>query len=249
MEVTLVDANHCPGAAQLLFALPGGRRYVHVGDFRFHARMLADARLAAFQRADALYLDTTYCKPAHCFPLQARGRGRARARATAPAAPPGRRLACTPAASSRCMRAPARPARADARRRRRGRGSARRACSLVGLRMCAPLARAPGSAHFGALLTPGVRDGARTGGCGGVCGGHAAQAHEGGGGRRHPPPLPDLGARPEAPARCHSALLDKWHETHRDCFVRHHEISQLWPSCRAGSPPLARKALHPPALL
>ena len=71
VEVTLVDANHCPGAVQLLFRLPGGQRYVHCGDFRFHARMLADARLAAFQRAAALYLDTTYCQPNFCFPLQA----------------------------------------------------------------------------------------------------------------------------------------------------------------------------------
>ena len=67
-----MDANHCPGAVQLLFRLPRGQRYVHCGDFRFHARMLADARLAAFQRAAALYLDTTYCQPSFCFPLQAR---------------------------------------------------------------------------------------------------------------------------------------------------------------------------------
>lgn len=74
VEVTLVDANHCPGAVQLLFRLPNKQRYVHCGDFRFHARMLADVQLAAFQRAHALYLDTTYCQPSHCFPLQAGAR-------------------------------------------------------------------------------------------------------------------------------------------------------------------------------
>jgi hypothetical protein len=68
--VTLVDANHCPGAVQFLFSLPDGRRFVHTGDMRFCEAMLADAHLEAFRGADALYLDTTYADLRHDFPAQ-----------------------------------------------------------------------------------------------------------------------------------------------------------------------------------
>ncbi len=223
VEVTLVDANHCPGAAQLLFALPGGRRYVHVGDFRFHARMLADARLAAFQRADALYLDTTYCKPAHCFPLQARGRGRPgrAARAPPPARPPPHpparallHVAPAPAAPTRAGAGTAAEARAE-QARWWGRACVRRghACMTPHVVLHrvrrGGLEQAAGRAGSGRGVVPALqacdagRGGARAGGRSGVCGGHAAQANEGGRGRGHPPPLPHLGAlqRPCAPPR------------------------------------------------
>lgn len=32
-----MDANHCPGAAQLLFKVPSGETYVHCGDMRFRS--------------------------------------------------------------------------------------------------------------------------------------------------------------------------------------------------------------------
>ncbi|KAK9829240.1 hypothetical protein WJX72_004715 [[Myrmecia] bisecta] len=70
VEVTLVDANHCPGAVQLLFRLPTGERYVHCGDMRFCTRLLADPHLGRFRGANAVFLDTTYCNPRFTFPLQ-----------------------------------------------------------------------------------------------------------------------------------------------------------------------------------
>lgn len=70
MEVTLLDANHCPGAALLLFRLPDGRRLVHTGDLRHTERFLSCPHLAAFRGAEALYLDTTYCNPKFKFAAQ-----------------------------------------------------------------------------------------------------------------------------------------------------------------------------------
>lgn len=69
-EVTLITANHCPGAVQLLFKNTAGERYVHCGDMRYHSFMKDSALLAPYVGADAMYLDTTYCHPKHCFPLQ-----------------------------------------------------------------------------------------------------------------------------------------------------------------------------------
>ncbi|XP_073007258.1 DNA ligase 6 isoform X2 [Typha latifolia] len=75
-DVTLVDANHCPGAVQFLFKahpLEGQQpeRYVHTGDFRFCNSMKSDPRLCEFVGADAVFLDTTYCNPKFVFPSQA----------------------------------------------------------------------------------------------------------------------------------------------------------------------------------
>ena len=71
--VTLIDANHCPGAVLFLFTeLPGGRAALHTGDFRYHPETMArHAALAALPRLDLLYLDTTYAEPRHRFPTQA----------------------------------------------------------------------------------------------------------------------------------------------------------------------------------
>ena len=69
--MTLVDANHCPGAVQFLFQLPGGgARYVHCGDMRFSKAQMENCHLQRFVGARAVFLDTTYCHPRHVFPPQ-----------------------------------------------------------------------------------------------------------------------------------------------------------------------------------
>lgn len=70
-RVTFLDANHCPGAAMLLFHLADGVIHLHCGDMRYDPRMAADpALLAVRSKIDKLYLDTTYCHPKHVFPHQ-----------------------------------------------------------------------------------------------------------------------------------------------------------------------------------
>lgn len=62
MEVTLVSANHCPGAVQFLFRLPDGRRYVHTGDMRFCPALLDSPHIQRFRwRLQPWHL---YCMPA-----------------------------------------------------------------------------------------------------------------------------------------------------------------------------------------
>ena len=74
--VTCIDANHCPGAVLLLFELRDGRCVLHTGDFRYEPSTMAlhpavRRVLSSGQGLDALYLDTTYLKPAYRFPTQA----------------------------------------------------------------------------------------------------------------------------------------------------------------------------------
>ncbi|XP_057487838.1 DNA ligase 6 isoform X2 [Actinidia eriantha] len=73
-EVTLIDANHCPGAVQFLFRIQGSggknERYVHTGDFRYCDSMKLEPVLSEFVGCDAVFLDTTYCNPKFVFPSQ-----------------------------------------------------------------------------------------------------------------------------------------------------------------------------------
>lgn len=67
-----MDANHCPGAVQLIFKLRDGRRFLHCGDMRFSEAMLRNPHVAACRQAQTtVFLDTTYCNPRYTFPQQA----------------------------------------------------------------------------------------------------------------------------------------------------------------------------------
>ena len=70
VKVTLLDANHCPGAVLFFFQV-GEQTILHVGDFRWHRDMLSPIHsLLQDRRLDRIFLDTTYCDPKYTLPTQ-----------------------------------------------------------------------------------------------------------------------------------------------------------------------------------
>ncbi|KAI4379954.1 hypothetical protein MLD38_006190 [Melastoma candidum] len=69
VQVTCLDANHCPGSLMILFEPSNGKAVLHTGDFRFTEEI---ASLSIWQecRIHTLILDTTYCNPQYDFPKQ-----------------------------------------------------------------------------------------------------------------------------------------------------------------------------------
>ncbi|KAJ3099513.1 hypothetical protein HK100_004876 [Physocladia obscura] len=83
VEVSLIDANHCPGAVLFVFTVPdstpksahnnsnSSQIYLHTGDFRALHPYHTLHPLLKSTRFKAIYLDTTYCAESHAFPNQA----------------------------------------------------------------------------------------------------------------------------------------------------------------------------------
>ncbi|CBI20745.3 hypothetical protein VitviT2T_004525 [Vitis vinifera] len=69
VDVTCLDANHCPGSIIILFEPSNGKAVLHTGDFRFSEEMTSMSVLQMCP-IHTLILDTTYCNPQYDFPKQ-----------------------------------------------------------------------------------------------------------------------------------------------------------------------------------
>jgi DNA cross-link repair 1A protein len=69
-DMLIRSANHCPGAAIILFEAPNGMYHLHTGDMRYHERMKSYPLLREVveqRKIDTVFLDTTYAHPKHAF--------------------------------------------------------------------------------------------------------------------------------------------------------------------------------------
>ncbi|KAJ8370269.1 hypothetical protein SKAU_G00102970 [Synaphobranchus kaupii] len=71
MTVSLIEANHCPGAVMFLFEGYFGT-ILYTGDFRYTPAMLREPCLRAQMHIDVLYLDNTNCDPTRTLPSRQR---------------------------------------------------------------------------------------------------------------------------------------------------------------------------------
>lgn len=71
LTVTLMDANHCPGAVMFLFQGYFGT-ILYTGDFRYTPSMLREQCLRNNITIDILYLDNTNCDPTRTLPSRHR---------------------------------------------------------------------------------------------------------------------------------------------------------------------------------
>ncbi|KAG0469528.1 hypothetical protein HPP92_016228 [Vanilla planifolia] len=69
VNLTCLEANHCPGSIIILFEPSNQKAILHTGDFRFSAEMAACSILQS-SHIHTLILDTTYCSPQYDFPKQ-----------------------------------------------------------------------------------------------------------------------------------------------------------------------------------
>lgn len=69
MQVTVFDANHCPGAGIFVIEC-SGVKYLHCGDFRANNEMIEKLLNRYPSGFDKCYLDTTYLSPTYTFPSQ-----------------------------------------------------------------------------------------------------------------------------------------------------------------------------------
>lgn len=69
--VTMIDANHCPGAVMILFENLNGPPVLHTGDARLTSAYFSHPKLNALRSKQLiLVFDTTYCDPRYTFPSQ-----------------------------------------------------------------------------------------------------------------------------------------------------------------------------------
>ncbi|XP_026222639.1 5' exonuclease Apollo [Anabas testudineus] len=71
LTVTLIDANHCPGAVMFLFEGYFGS-ILYTGDFRYTPSILREPCLRTNTTIDVLYLDNTNCDPNRTLPSRQR---------------------------------------------------------------------------------------------------------------------------------------------------------------------------------